>query len=65
MRRFKALNIHCQNCANTIKNYLEDDFGDVEVDVQNGVVNLKIDDENVENFKNSMKEIGFEIEKEI
>ena len=33
MIKFKVANIHCENCANTIKNALEDEFGEIKVDL--------------------------------
>jgi copper chaperone CopZ len=62
--QFQANNIHCKNCANTIKVSLEDDFGDIEVDLSKDpkviTVNLK-DEKEIEDFKTQMKELGFEI----
>lgn len=62
-RSFKALNISCQGCANTIMVSLEDEFGDLEVDLSQDpkVVSLDIKDEEVEKFKAQMKELGFEV----
>ena len=33
MTKFKVANIHCENCANTIKNALEDEYGEIKVDL--------------------------------
>ena len=60
MKTFEANNIHCQNCANTIKNALEDDFGKIEVDLSKD-----IKDSDVEKFKSEMADLGFDIIKEL
>ena len=33
MTKFKVANIHCENCANTIKNALGDEYGEIKVDM--------------------------------
>ena len=33
MTKFKVANIHCENCANTIKNALGDEYGEIKVDL--------------------------------
>ena len=45
MTKFKVANIHCENCANTIKNALESDYGEIKVDigVEPRVVNINLD----------------------
>ena len=65
MRSFKVNGINCQNCANTIKNYLKDEFGEVEVDVKNKVVSLNLTDDKLEYFYSELDDIGFEVEQEI
>ena len=60
---FEASNINCQNCANTIKNALREDFGEISVDLskQPRQVSVQIDESKVEAFKEAMDELGFEI----
>ena len=60
---FEASNINCQNCANTIKNALREDFGEISVDLskQPRQVSVQIDENKVEAFKEAMDELGFEI----
>ena len=60
---FEASNINCQNCANTIKNALKEDFGEISVDLskQPRRVSVEIDENKVEAFKEAMDELGFEI----
>lgn len=65
MKTYEAKNIMCENCANTIKVSLEDDFGDVKVDVANKYVSLNVDETNEEAFKAEMAELGFEVVKEV
>ncbi|MBK1991839.1 heavy-metal-associated domain-containing protein [Campylobacter sp. 2018MI35] len=65
--KFKVANINCQNCANLIKNSLEDEFGKIEVDlnVTPRVVVVNINKEKIEDFKKEMKDLGFEILEEL
>ena len=61
---FKAQNISCINCANLIKGSLEDDFGDIEVNLETTPkeVTVEITDDNQEvTFKEEMADIGFDI----
>lgn len=63
-KTFKAQNISCINCANLIKGSLEDDFGDIEVNlkVTPKEVTVEILDDNQESyFKEEMADIGFNI----
>ncbi|NLY03346.1 MAG: heavy metal transport/detoxification protein [Campylobacter sp.] len=65
MRNFKVLNISCENCANTIKNVLRDEFGEVKVDVKSGIVSLNLSDENTDKFYEEIEDIGFEVVEEV
>lgn len=65
MRKFKAKNIKCQNCANMIQNYFKDDYGEVIVDVDNKTVSLNLSEDETQDFYDEMKEMGFEVEQEI
>ena len=67
MTKFKVANIHCENCANTIKNALEDDFGEIKVDLSKEPrqVSLAIKDGDVEKFKSEMADLGFDVIKEL
>ncbi|MGG7048374.1 MULTISPECIES: heavy-metal-associated domain-containing protein [unclassified Campylobacter] len=66
MKKFKVANIHCQNCANTIKNALEDDFGTILVDLscEPKVVSVEISDERVQEFRAELEDLGFSVIKE-
>ncbi len=65
MKTYEVKNINCENCANTIKVSFEDDYEDIHVDVAKKQVSLNIDDKDVEDFKNEMSELGFEVVKEV
>ncbi|WP_458699869.1 heavy-metal-associated domain-containing protein [Sulfurospirillum sp. 1307] len=61
---FKAKNINCENCANLIKGSLEDDFGElvVNLDVEPKEVTVEIADDNAKaKFKEEMSDLGFEV----
>jgi len=63
-KTFKAQNINCQNCANMIKGSLEDDFGEIVVNLESTPkeVTVEITDEaNEAKFKEEMSDIGFDI----
>ncbi len=63
-KTFKANNISCINCANLIKGSLEDDFGEIKVnlDANPKEVTLEIADESVESkFKEEMKDLGYSV----
>ncbi len=66
-KSFKLLNIKCGGCANTIKNSLKDDFGEVEVDLSQEprVVTLEIKDEEQEKlFHKKMRSLGYPMDNE-
>jgi copper chaperone CopZ len=66
-KSFKALNIKCGGCANTIKESLKSEFGEVDVDLSQEprVVTLEIKDEESElNFRKKMKSLGYPMEDE-
>ena len=67
MKTFEVNNVHCQNCANTIKNALEDAFGEIKVDLSKEPrqVSLDIKDGDVEKFKSEMADLGFDVIKEL
>ena len=65
---FRVNNINCQNCANTIKVSLEDDFGTINVDLTKNPKELTVeiaDASTEEQFKKEMAELGFEVIEEI
>jgi copper chaperone len=66
-KSFKALNIKCGGCANTIKESLKSEFGEVDVDLMQEprIVTLEIKDEQAElDFRKKMKSLGYPMEDE-
>lgn len=66
-KSFKALNIKCLGCVNSIKEVLKSEFGDVDVDLtqEPRVVSLNIENEEAElSFRKKMKSMGYPIEDE-
>jgi len=65
MRKFSVKNVHCENCARTIKNALKDEFGEISVDVAGATLSLEIDDAKIANFREELDDLGFELGDEI
>lgn len=66
-KSFKALNIKCGGCANTIKEALNAEFGEVDIDLtqEPRVVILEIKDEETElSFRKKMRSLGYPMEDE-
>ncbi|CAG9058040.1 TPA: heavy-metal-associated domain-containing protein [Campylobacter coli] len=61
--KFKVANINCQNCANLIKNSLEDIFGEIKIDLDANprTLSLNLDSLREEEFKKELGELGFEV----
>ncbi len=61
--KFKVANINCQNCANLIKNSLEDIFGEIKIDLDTNprTLSLNLDSLREEEFKKELSELGFEV----
>lgn len=65
---YTAKNINCKNCANTIKNALEDDFGTIDINLDKNprevslVLNSKEDEDK---FKSEMEDLGFDVIDEV
>jgi len=63
-KTFKAQNISCNNCANLIKATLEDEFGEVEVNLNVNPKEVTVEIKNDEKeaiFKEEMGSIGFDV----
>lgn len=63
-KTFKANNIACGSCSNLIKGSLEEEFGEIIINLNTEPkeVTVEIKDETQEEkFKTEMKELGFEI----
>lgn len=67
MRKFQVENIKCQNCANLIINSLSDEFGKIEVDLNQDprVVSLELDESKITAFKEALSELNFNVIKEL
>ena len=63
MTKFKVANIHCENCANTIKNALGDEYGEIKVDlgVEPRVVSVNLDGKDEAKFKELAAKYGLSL----
>ncbi|EAH7872624.1 heavy-metal-associated domain-containing protein [Campylobacter jejuni] len=59
--KFKVKNVNCMNCVNLIKNSLEDEFGNIEVDLEQKILSLNLEENQVTNFTKEFQDLGFEI----
>ncbi|MFY4690275.1 heavy-metal-associated domain-containing protein [Campylobacter jejuni] len=59
--KFKVKNVYCMNCVNLIKKSLEDDFGNIEVDLEQKILSLNLEENQVLNFTKEFQDLGFEI----
>ncbi|HHD0290361.1 TPA: heavy-metal-associated domain-containing protein [Campylobacter jejuni] len=59
--KFKVKNVNCMNCVNLIKNSLEDEFGNIEVDLEQKILSLNLEENQVSNFIKEFQDLGFEI----
>lgn len=49
--KFKVKNVNCMNCVNLIKNSLEDEFGNIEVDLEQKILSLNLEENQVSIYK--------------
>lgn len=58
---YEILNVKCGGCANTLKKALENDFKDVEVDLQSNPrkITLDIEPNDEEKLKLKLRSIGY------
>ncbi|ECO2298929.1 heavy-metal-associated domain-containing protein [Campylobacter jejuni] len=59
--KFKVKNVNCMNCVNLIKNSLENEFGNIEVDLDQKILSLNLEENQVSNFTKEFQDLGFEI----
>ena len=59
--KFKVKNVNCMNCVNLIKNSLEDEFGNIEVDLEQKILSLNLEENQVSNFTKEFQDLGFVI----
>ncbi|WP_419767928.1 heavy metal transport/detoxification protein [Arcobacter sp.] len=63
-KTYKSDKINCAKCENLIKVSLEDDFGTIDVDLTKTPKEVTVEitsDEQENNFKEEMKDLGFDI----
>ncbi|TXE83584.1 heavy metal transport/detoxification protein [Campylobacter peloridis] len=58
----KTKNINCQSCVNLIKASLEDEFGTIQINVENKSIEIDLKAEQVDKFKKQLQDLGFEID---
>lgn len=65
--KFEVDNVNCEKCATTIKNSLEDEFGNIEVDLSATprIVSCDLKEDMVDKFKQELNELGFKVLKEL
>ncbi|EEU7294261.1 heavy metal transport/detoxification protein, partial [Campylobacter jejuni] len=56
--KFKVKNVNCMNCVNLIKNSLEDEFGNIEVDLEQKILSLNLEENQVSNFTKEFQDLG-------
>lgn len=59
--KFKVKNVNCMSCVNLIQNSLEDEFGNIEVDLEQKILSLNLEENQVSNFTKEFQDLGFEI----
>ncbi|WLR41015.1 heavy metal transport/detoxification protein [Campylobacter jejuni] len=59
--KFKVKNVNCMSCVNLIENSLEDEFGNIEVDLEQKILSLNLEENQVSNFTKEFQDLGFEI----
>lgn len=57
--KFKVKNVNCMNCVNLIKNSLEDEFGNIEVDLDQKILSLNLEENQVTNFTKKISRFRF------
>ncbi|CAI8220520.1 MAG: Uncharacterised protein [Arcobacter lacus] len=58
---FEVLNVKCGGCANTLKKSLKEEFGDVDVDLEQmpRKISLDISDDKIYDLKLKLRNIGY------
>jgi len=58
---FQVLNVKCGGCANTLKKGLQEDFGEVEVnlELEPREITLEVKDEDLEKLKLKLRSLGY------
>jgi copper chaperone CopZ len=60
---FQVLNVKCGGCASTLRKTLEEDFGEVRVDLmkQPREITLEIEDEQIPTLREKLKSVGYPV----
>ena len=60
-KTYEVLNVKCGGCANTLKTKLQEEFGEVEVnlEVEPRQITLEIEDINVPALRQALKKLGY------
>ena len=53
--KFKVKNVNCMNCVNLIKNSLEGEFGNIEVDLEKKILSLNLEENQMSNLQKNFK----------
>ncbi|MBF7044936.1 heavy-metal-associated domain-containing protein [Campylobacter volucris] len=59
--QIKTKNINCQSCVNLIKASLEDEYGVMSIDVESKTIDIDLNPDQIQKFKDDLKDLGFEI----
>lgn len=60
-KTFQVLNVKCGGCANTLRKALEEDFGEVRVELRKEPreITLDIEDDKMDSLREKLKSIGY------
>jgi copper chaperone CopZ len=66
IQTFQVKNVKCGGCANTLRTKLENEFGNIEVNLEviPREISLEIAEEKVESLKIALRKLGYPIEGE-
>lgn len=59
--QIKTKNINCESCVNLIKASLEDEYGVMSIDVESKTIDIDLNPDQIQKFKDDLKDLGFEI----
>ena len=61
MKRFKVLNVKCEGCARTLKEGLQDQFGEIEVDLELMPREIVVFNDNIDEvaLREQLKKLGY------
>ncbi|WP_139453397.1 heavy-metal-associated domain-containing protein [Campylobacter armoricus] len=62
--KIKTKNINCQSCVNLIKTSLEDEFGIMQINLEDKSIEIDLKPELEQDFKRQLQDLGFELDNE-